>query len=167
MGERTEDQTLKLGLLLETAQTQQGLAGQALERLREHTSGLDAIVREEIRHTLLEELQGLSDDSARAAASLRHLQHSSGARRLLWSSALLLPVLAVPLVGSWLLPSASQVAALSAQRDALNANIVRLAAQGGRLELRHCGTAQRLCVRVERRGPSYGEEGDFLVVKGY
>ena len=64
---------MKLGLLMEAAQAQQGLAAQALERLREHTAGLDAVVREEIRATLIEELQargGGEPASGRGAADV-------------------------------------------------------------------------------------------------
>jgi len=35
------------------------------------------------------------------------------------------------------------------------------------VQLRHCGAARRLCVRVDRGAPLYGEAADFLVVKGY
>jgi hypothetical protein len=162
-----EDDTLKVGLLLETAHAQQTLAGSALDRLREHTAGLDAIVRDEIRHTLLEEIRALSEDSRHAAATLRRLQQATGVRQLLWGIVLLLPAAAAPLVVSWMLPSAAQIAALGAQRDALSANVARLARDGGHVELRHCGSAQRLCVRVEPQAPRYGEQGDFFVVKGY
>jgi hypothetical protein len=79
---RIEDDTLRLGLLAEAVQGQQTLAGTALERLREHTAGLDAIVREEIRHTLVEELRSLGDDSRRAGAALRRLQRAAGVRVL-------------------------------------------------------------------------------------
>jgi len=66
-----------------------------------------------------------------------------------------------------LLPTSAEIQALGAKRDELTANIARLARQGANLELRHCGTTQRLCVRVERSAPAYGAAGDFLVVKGY
>jgi hypothetical protein len=33
--------------------------------------------------------------------------------------------------------------------------------------LRHCGDAQRLCVRVERAAPRYGEGGEYAIVQGY
>ena len=48
-----EEETLKIGLLMEAVQAQQTLATSMLERLREHTAGIDAIVREEIRATLV------------------------------------------------------------------------------------------------------------------
>jgi hypothetical protein len=33
--------------------------------------------------------------------------------------------------------------------------------------LRHCGDTSRLCVRIDRRAPVYGEQSDYLVVRGY
>jgi hypothetical protein len=165
---RIEDDTLRLGLLAEAVQGQQTLAGTALERLREHTAGLDAIVREEIRHTLVEELRSLGDDSRRAGAALRRLQRAAGVRVLACCLSLALPASALPVVLLWrALPSAAEMSALAAQRETLVADIGRLDRHGGKVELRRCGPAQRLCVRVERSAPSYGEAGDFLVVKGY
>jgi len=163
-----EDETLKLGLLMEAAQAQQALAATSLDRLREHTSGLDAIVREEIRATLLEEMQALSDEGQRAAEALRRLQRSANLRLIAWSVAVLSAAVLLPCaIVWWLLPTGAEILALTARRDELAANIARLSRQGGNVELRHCGTTQRLCVRVERSAPAYGAAGDFLVVKGY
>ena len=67
----------------------------------------------------------------------------------------------------WILPTRAEVAALSARRDALEADIARLRAQGGLMEVRRCGASQRLCVRVDRKAGVFGEAGDFLIVKGY
>ena len=168
MAARMEEETLKLGLLMEAAQSQQTLAATTLERLREHTAGLDAIVREEIRATLLEELQALYEDSHRAAEALRRLQRTADLRLIAWSAAVLTLASLVPCaIAWWLLPTRAEVQALGARRDELTANIARLSRQGGNLELRHCGTTHRLCVRVERTAPAYGEAGDFLIVKGY
>jgi len=164
---RMEDETLKLGLLMEAAQAQQALAATTFDRLREHTAGLDAIVREEIRTTLLEEMRALADESCRAAEALRRLQRSANLRLVLWSAAVLTLVSLVPCaIAWWLLPTRADIQALGAKRDELTASIARLARQGGSLELRHCGTTQRLCVRVERGAPAYGAAGDFMIVKG-
>ena len=165
---RMEDETLKLGLLMEAAQSQQALAATTLDRLREHTAGLDAIVREEIRATLLEEMRALGEDSRRAAEALRRLQRTANLRLIAWSAAMLTLSSLLPCgIAWWLLPTGAEIQALGAKRDELEANIARLAHHGGNLELRHCGTTQRLCARVERSAPPYGEAGDFLVVKGY
>jgi len=163
-----EEETLKLGLLMEAAQSQQTLAATTLERLREHTAGLDAIVREEIRATLLEELRALYEDSSRAAEALRRLHRTANLRLIAWTVTVLFVVSLVPCaIAWWLLPTRAEIQTLAAKRDELSANIERLSRQGGNVELRRCGTTQRLCVRVERSAPAYGAAGDFLILKGY
>jgi len=165
---RMEDETLKLGLLMEAAQGQQALAATTLDRLREHTLGLDAIVREEIRSTLLEEMCDLAEESRRAAEALRRLQRSANLRVVAWTAAIFSLVSLIPCaIAWWLLPTRADIQALGAKRDEMAANVARLAGQGGNLELRHCGTSQRLCVRVERGAPAYGASGDFMIAKGY
>jgi len=163
-----EDPTFKVGLLMEAAQAQQTLAATALDRLREHTAGLDAVVREEIRATILEEMQSLGEDSRRAAEALRSLRRAASLRVAVWSVAMAALSAAAPCAMAWwILPTRGDVAALGAERERLTANIARLSQQGGRLELRRCGAAQRLCVRVDRSAPFYGDAADFLVVRGY
>jgi hypothetical protein len=163
-----EDLTLKLGLLMEAAQSQQALAAASLERLREHTGGIDGIVREGIRTTFIEELQGLAEDIRRAAQALQSLRRAANLRLLSWTAALALVAAALPLgLAGWLLPNRQEVAALRSTRDELTANITSLHEQGGRIELRRCGTARRLCVRIDRAAPAFGEGGDYRVVKGY
>ena len=90
---------MKLGLVMEAAQAQQGMAASALERLREHTAGLDSVVREEIRATLIEELQALEAESRRTAAALQALQRAAGRRALLGGAAVTL-LSALPLGGA-------------------------------------------------------------------
>jgi hypothetical protein len=163
-----DDSTMKLGLLLESAQAHQTLAESALERLKAHVAELEGIARDEIHHTLLDELNALRDDARRAADTLRNLRRAADLRVALWTLGIAVLSCAVPLaVASWILPSREEVAALSARRDELAASVARLAREGGRIELHHCGSAQRLCVRIDRKAPTYGEAGDFLVVKGY
>ena len=163
-----EDLTMKLGLLMESAQAQQGLAASALERLREHAAGLDAVVREEIRATLVEELQALEAQARGAAAALKTLRQSVARRALLAGAVLALLSSAIPIGGAWwLLPSRGELEALRAVRAELAANVNELAARGGRLQLRRCGPQQRLCVRIDPSAPRFGGAADYLVVAGY
>ncbi|HYM29357.1 MAG TPA: hypothetical protein VET66_14500 [Steroidobacteraceae bacterium] len=162
-----EDLTMKLGLVMEAAPAQQGMAANVLERLREHTAGLDSVVREEIRTTLIEELQALEDESRRTAAALQALQRTVGRRALLGGVAALL-LGALPLGGAWwLLPSRGELEVLRATRAELAANIAQLSERGGRVQLRRCGAQQRLCVRIDRAAPRFGQAADYLVVQGY
>lgn len=164
----TEDDTMKLGLLMEAAHSQQALAEAALERLKAHVGDLDDIVREEIRRTLVEEFQVLAEEGKRAAESLRRLGRSANTRVVLWSVGLTLLCAAIPMCAQWwLLPSQNELAALRSKRDDLASSIARLEQRGGRIDLRRCGGTDRLCVRVDRKAPVYGEAADYLVVKGY
>lgn len=159
---------LRLGLLMETAQTHQQLADQSLARLEAHTQGLDSVVREEIRRTFVAECGALVEEAGKAAEALRHLNRVAS-RHFGWLSAAVAVVSAVGglLLLQRLLPSVQQLAMLQIQRQQLTAAIRGLPDSGARLQLRRCGSAQRLCVRVDRRAPAYGEAGDYLVVKGY
>ena len=163
-----EDSTLKMGLLMEAAHSQQTLAEASLEKLHAHVRELDTVVRDEIRHTLVEELQIVMNESSRAAEALRALRRSANVRTFLWSCGLILLCSAIPLcLEWWFLPSQSELAGLRAKRDELASNVAHLEQRGARIELRHCGETNRLCVRVDRKAPVYGQSGDYYVVKGY
>ena len=70
-------------------------------------------------------------------------------------------------VAWWVLPSRAELAVLRARRDEYAAAVAALERAGGRVDLRRCGDQQRLCVRVDRRAPVYGESGEFLIIHGY
>jgi hypothetical protein len=163
-----DEPSMKFGLLLETAHAQQGLVESGLRQLHEHTQGLDSVVREQIRRTLIEELGTLVEESARAVAALRALERAFKLRVLLSSvMTTLLSGAATALAAWWLLPTPDQLAALRVQRDQLSAAIATLERQAGRIDLRRCGSEQRWCVRIDRLAPTYGEQADYRVVKGY
>ena len=167
-GVPVHESTVQLGLLAEAIEAQRTTVATALERLQEHTRGLDTIVREEIRATLIEEWRGLAEDSSRAADALRNLKRAASLRFAAWTVALMTLAVAIPLgLTWWMVPTRTELEGLRRVRDELSANVAQLSAQGGGLQLRRCGAAQRLCVRVDRSAPSYGEGADYLVVKGY
>ena len=91
------------------------------------------------------------------------MMRSAASVRLGWWGALIgvAPSIAVALLLAWWLPTPGQVTALRAEQQRLSAIIAQLADSGGRIDLR------RLCVRVDRRAPAYGEQADYLVVRGY
>jgi uncharacterized protein involved in exopolysaccharide biosynthesis len=163
-----DDLTVRAGLLLDTVESQRAQATEVLERLQQHLTQIDDVVRDEIRATLLEELRTLAEEGRQASASLRRLGQAAHAHLGLWSAAIAACAAAVPLALSWwLTPSAAELDALRASRAELRANLAQLSAQGGRVQLRHCGDIPRLCVRVERAAPRYGEGGEYAIVKGY
>jgi len=163
-----DDATMKFGLLMESAQAHQKLAEAHLEKLRTHTQDLDGVVRDEIRRTLLEELQVLTAESKRAAEALKRIRRGTTLRGALWGAAMTVFCTCIPIaIMRWALPSASEVAALRARRDELAAQVATLERQGGRINWRHCGETARLCVRVDRKAPTYGEKADYFVIEGY
>jgi hypothetical protein len=171
MSERTpaiDDATMKFGLLMESAQAHQKLAESQLERLRAHTQDLDGVVRDEIRRTLINELQMLSVETARATRELKKVSRGGTLRGVFWSVITAAVCALVPIgIARWALPSAAEVAALRVKRDELTLSVGRLQQLGGRIEWRRCGDAGRLCVRIDRKAPAYGEKADYFVVEGY
>ena len=101
---------------MESAQAHQKLAEGQLDRLRAHMQDLDGVVRDEIRRTLVEELQMLTAEAARATRVLERIR--GGDLRSAVSS-LLVAVLCtlIPIgIARWALPSAADIGALRARR---------------------------------------------------
>lgn len=163
-----DDATMKFGLLMESAETHQKIAEAHLEKLRAHVQGLDGVVREEIRRTLVDELRELTAESTRAAQALHGMKRAANMRGLFWSVGIAVLCTVIPsAIARLALPSAREIAALRVERDQLALSIARLEQHGGRVDWRHCGEAARLCVRVDRSAPTYGDKADYLIVKGY
>jgi len=163
------DETLmKIGLLMETAQAQQKLAESGLKKLKGQIGELGELVRAEVHRTLVAELHSVATDSRHAAEALRRLRASATLRLGLWSLSVIAACTAVALlVAWWVLPTPASIQALRARRDAYAQAVARLDQSGGRMELHRCGDGNRLCVRVDRQAPAYGESAEFMVVKGY
>ncbi len=162
-----DDQTLRMGLLMEAAQAQQRLAQSSLERLDANARELDATVRDEVRRTLTETVAGLTLETEQAADALRRLRRIADLRVLAWTVTVTLISVAVAIGAMrWALPSPGQIESLRARRAALLAEIERLREHGAQIDLRRCGVRRRLCVRVDRRGPGYGAHGEYLPVEG-
>jgi uncharacterized protein YPO0396 len=162
------DKTLAFGLLMETAQAHQRLAETQLERLRDHAQELDSVVRDEIRRTFIEELQGLSAETRRAVQSLERIRRAATLRSALWSIGVTVLCASIPVgIVQFILPTSREIGELRTQREALNMNIAALQRQGGRIDLKHCGADGRLCVRVDSKAPKFGEKADYYVVAGY
>jgi hypothetical protein len=163
-----DDSTMRVGLLMESAEAHQKLAESQLEKLQAHTRSLDGVVRDEIRRTLAEELQMLTAETTRATRALERVGHGVAMRTTLWSLATAVLCTSVPLaIVRWALPSSADISALRAQREELTANVTKLEQQGGRIDWRRCGDARRLCVRINRKAAAYGEEANYYVLEGY
>jgi hypothetical protein len=162
-----DEATLKVGLLMEAAQTQQKAVDALLQRLTDHLGGLDAVVREEMRRAFSQEFQALGTASETAADALHQIRRAAGRRTALWVVAVTMASAVAPCLVSWtVLPSRAEVANLRAQRNELAQSIADLEHEAGHIDLRRCGDYSRLCVRVDRSAPVYGANGDYLVVRG-
>ena len=162
-----DEATIKIGLLTEAAQQHQRLAEAGLARLEQQLRELDSTVREEVRRSLQGELLALTSESRRTTAALTAARRAVSVGAALWS-VLVTACCCAAMVGAvlWWLPSRPQIEALRAKRDGLAAAIVALEQRGARLDVRRCGDAGRLCVRVDRKAPAYGSGGDYFVAKG-
>ncbi len=162
------DESVKLGMLMEAAHMQQELIGSGIEQFQSLAHGLDEIVRAQIRRTLVEELAGVCEEAQRVVVALRAVEGAARLRSLRLTVLMtLLSAAGSAGVACWWLPSHTQMTSLRTQRDGMRAEIAALAASGGNIELRRCGSERRWCVRVERQGPVFGANSDFLVIKGY
>jgi hypothetical protein len=167
-GHALDSDTMKLGLLMESIQVQQKLAEASWEKLRAHTQDLDGVVRNEIRRTLIDELQAVTSESDRAARALRHMTRAANTRCLAWNLGAVILCTAIPgAIAHYALPSRADIAAMRAQRDSLAQNLAHLESRGGKIEWRSCGEPARLCVRIDRGSPVYGENADYYILKGY
>lgn len=148
-----DERTTQIGLLAETAIAHQRFIEEALGRLQAHTQSLDAIVRDEIRRTLVDEFLGLEEQSRRAVYALQGVQRAASIRLGLWSLSVI--VLSTGIALAWVFlktrPEDSNLAALRA-----------LESRGGRLDLRQCG--ERVCVRIDPRLPAFGPQQEYRVI---
>ncbi len=163
-----EDTTMKIGLLMEAAQAQQKAAESSLRKLKTAASELAVVVREEVHRVLLEQIHSLSEDSKRASDALYAVRRAANLRMAAWSVGTTVLSSLIPLaLGWWIVPSRADISALREKHDELVAKIANLEQRGGRIDLRRCGEGGRLCVRVDRKAPTYGQQSDYLIVRGY
>ena len=169
MSERgaTPEETVRLGLLLENAHAQQQGAAESIDQLHSLVHGLDDVVRDEIRRTLIEELKGLDAEIAASIAQLRRLRRLVSLRAAAWTigAAIAMPLLCGAVLGA-VHPAIRRIGQLEARRTALERNLATLRAAGGFVDLRRCGRRRRWCVRIDRRAPRYGGHGEFAIVDG-
>src|SRR6185312_5418866 len=148
--------SMKLGLLMETAQSYQKLAEAAIGKLNEHTQDLEAVVRAQVRQVLLEELATVRAEIQGATKSLQALKLAANTRTTLWAFGIgAIAMTSVLLVAWWFLPKPAEIAALRAEREELASNIAILDRYGARADLRRCG-AGRVCPRGPQGAPLWG-----------
>ena len=162
-----DQDSVKLGLLMETAQTHQKLAETAIEKLSQHTQSLESAVRDQIQRALVDALETVHVEAQRAVEALQKMKRAANMRITLWTLGLTATSAAIALfIAWWVLPTPAEISRLRTERDELASNIAVLNQRGARADLRRCG-AGRVCVRVDLSAPRYGASSDYLVIKGY
>jgi hypothetical protein len=157
-----ESAPLDQGGTLEIVHAQQSQIHGLLATLDSRWKDLDASLGEAVQRAFMD-AAGL-----RAAEKLSQVHRATGMRFARWSFGVVLACALVPTCLSWLLmPSRTQLLQARQTLDQLSAGVSQLSREGGRIQLRHCGEANRLCVRVDRKSPFYGENADYVILKGY
>jgi hypothetical protein len=151
-----------LSRVLETVHAQQSQLHGMLATLDTRSRDLDSTLDEAVQRAFM------AAAGVRAAEKLSQIHRATGVRFALWSFAVVSACSLVPTVLTWMLmPSRAQMIQARQSLDQLTAGIARLSREGGRIDLHHCGEANRLCVRVDRKAPFYGDNSDYAVLKGY
>ena len=148
--------------ILETINAQQSQIHGMLALIDTRARELDTAVGEAVQRAFAD-AAGLH-----AGRRFAQLQRTTGLRLALWSIGVVAACALLPTVLTWMLmPSRAQITQARQTLAQLSAAVAQLSREGGRIDLRHCGTDERLCVRVDRRAPPYGENADYMVLKGY
>jgi hypothetical protein len=156
------DAPQELNRILETVHDQQSNIQGVLATLESRARDLESTLGEAVQRAFMD-AAGL-----RAAEKLSQVHRATGIRFARWSLGIVSACALVPTILSWMLmPSPAQVLQARQTLEQLSDRVSQLSREGGRMDLRHCGAANRLCVRVDRKLPFYGDSADFMVVKGY
>src|SRR5262249_8889394 len=130
-----DQDSVKLGLLMESAQTHQKLAETAIEKLSEHTQSLEAAVRDQVQRALVDALKTVHTEAQRAVEALQKIRRAANARVTLWTLGLTVISAAIALfIAWWVLPTRDEIARLRTERDELAGNIAVLNQRGARAD---------------------------------
>src|SRR6185437_9192437 len=113
-----DQDSVKLGLLVEAAQTHQKLAEAAIEKLNEHTRGLETVARDQIQRALADGLKGVRAETKGAVEALHRVKRAANARTALWTVGVTATAAMTTLfVAWWVLPTPAEITALRSERD--------------------------------------------------
>jgi hypothetical protein len=162
-----DQDNIKLGLLMESAQAHQKLAEAAIAKLDEQAKGFESLATHQIERALGEALKSVHAQAQSLFEALQRAKRAANLRSALWALGTTAAALGVALFVAWcVLPTPAEVAALRTERAELTSNIAALDQRGALADFRRCG-ARHLCVRVDLKAPRYGEGSDYLIIKGY
>ena len=158
----TEATPVDLSQILATVHAQQSQIHGVLATLDSRARDFDTTLGEAVQRALADAA------GIRAAETLSQAHRGTALRFARWCFGVVSACALVPTLISWaLLPSRAQLLQARQSLEQLSTGVAQLSRQGGRIQLRHCGDANRLCARVDRKSPFYGENADYMVLKGY
>ena len=170
-----EDETheLRIAALLDAADAEHARVREAVTELEVVGRTLQQEVRSAAGASMRDALTALQTDIDQARGVVRDLQKLS-LWRAAWQHAwVALVAIAITLLAVWwYVPSVSEMKALRADRDQLQASIENLAQRGGRIKLDNCGKPgerKRLCVLVDPAGRFTNAQNTetYMIAKGY
>lgn len=150
-----DDEARKIGMLIAAFDAEHARLHSAVEALSRSGAQLRLEVKGAAREAVDSALTELHPHIDRAGRTLVHLQRFS-----LWRAAWQHVLVAVVAIGialvavGWYVPALSQITALRAERDQLQASIEQLNSQGARMKTAMCGAEgerQRFCVLVPKK----------------
>ncbi len=164
-----DETTMKFGLLMESAQAHQKMAESHLEKLRAHTQDLDGVVREEIRRTLVEELDELTAESRRAAQALKGMKRAAHLRGLIFSVSTVVSVGAIPSATRLLAAAIPLRRSRRCGRDGMSCRRAsRVSSRAAAASIGGTAASERGSAFASTAPRlSYGDKADYFVVKGY
>jgi hypothetical protein len=163
-----EQQELRIAALLDAADVEQARVREAITELKAGGESLRREVRSaasEATREALKALQTQIDQAQCVVLDLQRLSLMRAAWQHVWVAlvAIAITVLAV----WWYVPSVSEMTALQAERDQLQASIEDLTQRGAKIVINNCGPKRRLCVAVDDSAGVYGEGREYRIAKGY
>jgi hypothetical protein len=162
-----DQDNVKLGLLMETAQAHQKLAEAALAKLNSQVSGFAVLATDQVRRALSEAFEPVHEQTQSVVETLQRAKRAANLWTAFWTLGITASTSGIAVFVAWyVLPTPADIAALRAERDELAGSIAALDQRGGRADIRQCGTGH-VCVRVDVKAPRFGQNSDYLIIKGY
>ena len=106
-------------------------------------------------------LQGVTARAEQAEESLHQAASSiSWKWAAIWTVTSCVLLASLVALSMLLVPSPNEIADL-------RANAAALKAKGGKVNLTLCGSQKRLCAEIDTKADTWGEKGQFRILKGY
>ena len=106
-------------------------------------------------------LQGVTARAEQAEESLHQAASSiSWKWAAIWTVTSCVLLASLVALSMLLVPSPNEIADL-------RANAAALEAKGGKVNLTLCGSQKRLCAEIDTKADTWGEKGQFRILKGY